>query len=173
MMPSVEWAHRLLHFGLLRSASLMVPGQQRAEWWREWRGEVWHVRQACTPTGGVSWRGEREVTAFCLGAFQDALCIRRAGRERRLSFAEMMGTPTHCMLILVSMLAGVYAMALLLPGVRAERSLWPRKVNPNLVMIENIGTSDDSGPTIAGGQFKSWEGRKQKYFDGFAFYRVT
>ena len=173
MMPSVAWAHRLLHFGLLRSASLMVPGAQRAEWWREWRGELWHVRQACTPARGVTGQGEREVTAFCLGAFQDALCLRRAGRQRRLPFAEMTGTPSQCMLILVSILAAVYAMALLLPGVRAERSLWPRKVNPNLVMIENVGTSNDSRPTISAGQFKSWEGRKQKYFDGFAFYRVS
>lgn len=173
MKPTLEWAHSLLHLGLLHSASLLVPRPQRAEWGREWRGELWHVRQACAQTGGVSGRGDREVTAFCLGAFQDALCLRRAGRRIRLPFAAMEGTARQCILILAAMLAASYAIALLLPGVRAERSLWPRKVNPNLVLIQDEGSSGDSSPSIAPRQFRSWEGRKQKYFDGFAFYRVA
>jgi len=84
----------------------------------------------------------------------------------------MDGTPRQCMLILSCALAASYAIALLLPGVRAERSLWPRKVNPNLVLIQQEGSSDNSRPTIAPGVFRSWEGRRQKYFDGFAFYRL-
>jgi hypothetical protein len=167
-----EWAHRLVQYGLLRSASLIVPAQRRAEWWREWRGELWQVRQSCAPAGLRSSRGEREVTAFCLGAVQDALCLRRAGRHSQAPFAAMKGTPRLCLLILGAALAVGYAIALLLPGVRAERSLWPRKVNPNLVLIQQEGSSDDSWPTISPRMFRSWEGRKQKYFDGFAFYRV-
>ena len=76
-------------------------------------------------------------------------------------------------LILAAILAAAYAIALLLPGVRAERSLWPRRVNPNLVLIEGAGSSDGSTPSISPQQFRSWQGRRQKYFDGFAFYRVT
>ena len=176
MKPSLvrgsAFARRLLHAGMLGSASLLVPAEQRAEWFREWRGELWHVRHACTTAGKDSWRGEREVTAFCLGAFQDALCLRRAGRQPWAPFAAMDGTPRQCMLILSCALAASYAIALLLPGVRAERSLWPRKVNPNLVLIQQEGSSDNSRPTIAPGVFRSWEGRRQKYFDGFAFYRL-
>jgi hypothetical protein len=168
-----KWARRLLHFGLLRSASLMVPVEQRAEWWREWRGELWHVRQACASADAVSWRGEREVTAFCLGAFQDALCLRCAGLPARPRIAAMTGRPGQCILILGALLAASYAIALLLPGVRAERSLWPRKVNPNLVLIQQEGFTDDSQPTVSPRLFRSWEGRRQKYFDGFAFYSVT
>ncbi|MGO9337941.1 MAG: hypothetical protein ACLPY1_10580 [Terracidiphilus sp.] len=168
-----KWAHGLLHFGLLRSASLMVPVELRADWWREWRGELWHVRQSCAAAGVQAWRGEREVTAFCLGAFQDALCLRRADRHTWAPFAAMKGTPRQCILILGTALAASYAIALLLPGVRAERSLWSRKVNPNLVLIQQEGSSNDTEPTISPRMFQSWEGRKQKYFDGFAFYRVT
>jgi len=158
---------------LLRGASLLVPRMQRAEWWREWRGELWHVRQACGSLNGISSRGESEVTAFCLGAFQDALCIRRSGGQSRLPFAEMDGTPRQCLLILASILAAGYAFALLLPGVRAERSLWQRKVNPNLVLIQGGVSNYTSMPSISPDQFESWEGRRQRYFDGFAFYRVT
>jgi hypothetical protein len=57
-----------------------------------------------------------------------------------------------------------YAIALLLPGVRAERSLWPRKVNPNMVLIQQEGSIDDSWPTIAPRMFRSWEGRTAEVF---------
>jgi hypothetical protein len=173
MRPSFESVSQVLHFALLRSASLMVPGPQRAEWFREWRGELWHVRQACTPGNCASWKGQREVTAFCLGAFQDAICLRRAGNPRRLSFAAMAGTPRQCILIMGSILAASYVLALLLPGVRAERSLWPRKVSPNLVLIQGQGSNYDARPSITPTQLRSWEGHWQNYFDGFAFYRVT
>ena len=65
----------LIHFGLLRGASLLVPGIQRAEWRREWNSELWHVRHSCRLMEGASWRAEREVASFCLGAFQDAFCL--------------------------------------------------------------------------------------------------
>ena len=177
MTASFPWAHRLLHCGLLRCASLLVPAEQRAEWRREWRGELWHVRQACSTPGATlgtfTWQGEREVTDFCLGAFQDALCLRRAGRLQKPPFAAMDGTARQCLLILAALLAASYALALLLPGVRAERSLWQRKVNPNLVLIEQADSNSSARPTITPGQFRSWELRKQQYFAGLAFYRVT
>lgn len=159
-----------LQLVLLRSASLLVPGVERAEWRREWLGELWHVRLACAEP---SWAGQRNATAFCLGAFQDALCVRRAGRETHAPAAGIDGTPRQCLLILAALLAAAYAVALLLPGVRAERSLWTRKVNPNLVLIEDADAASDAVPSIAPGQFRAWQGRKQRYFDGFAFYHVT
>jgi len=168
-----EAPQRLFQLGLLRCASLMVPSERRAEWRREWRGELWHVRQTYAPAGCAGWRGEAEVTQFCLGAFQDALCLRRAGRQPRQTFAAMKGTAGRCILILVAILAASDGVALLLPGVRAELSLWPRKVNPNLVLIQGQEPNNDSLPSISSAQFKSWKARKQKYFDGFAFYRVT
>ena len=175
MRPALKlaWASRVLHAGLLGSASLLVPGRLRAEWRREWRGELWHVRQACARMGGAAWQGEREVASFCMGAFQDALCLRRAGRQKRLPFVALDGTAKQCLLALLAILAASYAVALLLPGVRAEWSVWPRRVNPNLVLIEKEGSSEASGPTISPEKFRSWEGRRQKYFSGFAFYRVT
>jgi hypothetical protein len=173
MTASFLWGHRLFHLGLLRCAALLVPAEQRAEWQREWRGELWHVRQACATLGTHTWQSERDVTAFCLGAFQDALCLRRAGRVQNPPFATMNGSARQCLLILAVFLAVSYALALLLPGVRAERSLWQRKVNPNLVLIEQEGSNSNERPTIPASQFRSWEQRKQPYFDGLAFYRVT
>lgn len=55
---------RRFHLALLRAASLAVRAAEREEWIAEWRAELWYV----TP-----WRR----TAFCLGAFRDAFCVRR------------------------------------------------------------------------------------------------
>jgi hypothetical protein len=163
----------LLHSVMLRAAAMIVPAQQRVEWAREWRGELWHVRQTCSASDGSSWRDGHEATAFCMGAFQDALCLRRATRQRRLPHAALDGTARQCIVIFAAILAASYTVALLLPGVRAERSLWPRKVNPNLVLIEREGSNNGVRPTVSPAQFRAWQERRQTYFDGFAFYRVT
>lgn len=180
MKPSRADALALLQGGLLRCAGLLVPREQRAEWGCEWRAELWHVRQACAANGRGPWQREQEVMEFCLGAFRDglclrrdALCLRRDSREKMPSFAGMEGTARQCLLVLGGILAAGYAVALLLPGVRAERSLWQRKLNPNLVLIEAAAAGNAARPSIAPEQFRAWEGRKQRYFDGFAFYRVT
>ena len=170
-------AWRLLHAALLRAASLIVPASQRAEWLREWRGELWHVRQSCAPLNSTrpdsaEGRSQREVTAFCLGAFQDALCLRRTRQPDQPFFASLRGTPQLCIVIMAAILAATYAVALLLPGVRAERNLRTYRVNPNLVLIRSQGTNSDADPTISPSEFHAWEVRKQQYFDALAFYQV-
>ena len=97
MRLSVAWARRAMDWTLLWAASLLVPRSEREEWHREWRGELWHVRAALTPTGGPAGTSQDQVTAFCLGAFQDALCLRRAGRAERPPLAGMEGTPRQCL----------------------------------------------------------------------------
>ncbi len=55
-----EW----LNHAILHVASLLAPGNQRAEWIEEWRSELWYVPR-------------REARLFCMGAFRDALWLRR------------------------------------------------------------------------------------------------
>ena len=172
MRPSFERGLGLFHLGLLRGASLLVPGSQRAEWRREWDSELWHVRHSCAPVDGVSWRAEREVTAFCMGAFQDAFCLRRHGAQADRSLAAPQGSASHCMLVLGAILAASYSMTLLLPGVRAEHFLSRYRADPGLVMIQDAN-SHKAGPTFSSKQFRAWAGRRQKYFDGLAFYACT
>lgn len=56
-----------IHRAMLRSAAWLVPGGRRAEWLAEWSAELWHVRRT----------DRRRATGFCLGAFRDALWMRR------------------------------------------------------------------------------------------------
>jgi len=173
MTPRFASAFHGFYHCLLRCASLIVPGQRRAEWWREWRSELWHVRQACTPEGSSSWRGEREVAAFCLGAFPDAFCLRREFGQKRVPLATTNGSATQCVLLLIAMSAVSCGFALLRPGVHAE--LWPSRyrIPPNLKMIQSARYIGDSVPTITAEQFLVWQKRRQQIFDGFAFYQVV
>lgn len=84
-----EW----LPYTTLRAASLLAPGDQRSEWLREWRSELWYV-----PRNGA--------TRFCLGAFRDALWLRRnnqiAGKRMRFHLES----PLSCVAFLAA-LAGL------------------------------------------------------------------
>jgi len=171
MTPPAESAYRRFHLGLLRGASLMVPRKQRAEWWREWHAELWHVRQECVPIATVSWRAERKVTSFCLGAFQDALCLRRHS-WRQEPLATLQGSAAQCIFWLAAALAVTYSIALLLPGVRTEIHPSRYQVNPGLILIQDAHYNNDSPATIPLEEFRIWNGRAQRYFDGLAFYRI-
>jgi hypothetical protein len=163
----------LLCLGLLRSASLLVPESQRDEWWMEWRSELWHVRQSCTPEGGISWTAEREVAAFCFGAFQDALCLREHFEQRRIPHEMTVGSATQCLLLLVALATGSYGVALLLPGVSAILHPSHYRDARNLILVHDGHYSGDSMPTISAAQYRLWKRRRQDIFDGFAFYQVV
>lgn len=61
---------------ILRVAACIVPEGQRGEWLAEWMTELWYAMQG----------GNREgLTAFCLGAFGDALWKRRHAPIARYS----------------------------------------------------------------------------------------
>lgn len=166
-------ACHLLGLGSLRCASLVVPSCQRAEWWREWSSELWHVRQACTPERGVSWIAEQEVAAFCLGAFQDALCLRAHAGPRRIPYATTKGSAMQCIFLLTGLMAVSYGVALLLPGVSTILHFSQYRDTRNLRLIRDAHYSRDSVPTISAAQYEVWKRRRQELFDGFAFYQVV
>lgn len=178
MIPAFDLACRAMHLGLLRSASLLTPTPRRAEWWREWQSELWHVRRMCTPSGGASWQAQRDLTAFCLGAFQDALCLRRQAWHTGAHFPSLRialfhGSAPQCIAALALVLASSWILSILLPGVRVESHPERYKVNPGLILIEAASVSDDSAPTITAANFEAWKARRQRFFDGFAFYRLA
>lgn len=166
-------ACHLLCLGSLRCVSFLLPSSQREEWWREWRSELWHVRQACTPERGISWAAEREVATFCFGAFQDAFCLRRHAAPRRIPHATTMGSAMQCVRLLAALTMISYGIALLLPGVSAILHSPRYRDAQNLMLIRDASYSGDSIPTISTEQYQVWKHRRQEIFDGFSYYRVT
>jgi hypothetical protein len=163
----------LLCLAVLRFASLMVPRAQRSEWWREWSSELWHVRQTCTPSRGISLPAEREVAAFCFGAFEDARCLREQSREPRLPRAPIMGSATQSIVVLAGLVTASLALAVVLPGVREQFYQYRYRIAPNIVLLQNAFATADDKPTISIEQFRVWKDRRQQLFDNFAYYRIA
>ncbi len=79
-----EW----LQHTILWATSLLAPGDRRAEWLKEWQSELWYIPR-------------RGATRFCMGAFRDALCLRRGTGERGIHPKS----PLSCLALMVTFAA--------------------------------------------------------------------
>src|SRR5580692_2381197 len=84
----------ILHAAILRSAAMLVPRDQRVEWFAEWSAELCYVTDRQIP--------------FCLGAFQDAFWLRRNKPAPHPCDAYALESPSRCLLFL-ALLAGLAA----------------------------------------------------------------
>lgn len=96
-----EW----LHFAILGAASWLAPGDQRAEWVKEWESELWYVPR-------------RRATLFCLGAFRDALWLRRNNPRPVTRPGTDLQSPLRCLAFLAILAAVTLFIALCLPAPR-------------------------------------------------------
>ena len=173
MTPLVGWMCSGIERTLIRSASWLAPGADRAEWLREWQAELWHARESTQIDREITWGGEKAMLRFCTGAIQDAWTLRRLSLERKELRTAFHGSAGECLLLLLALFAASYLLSQILPGVRAENHPALYRVNPNLIMIQDAFASDDSLATISIEKYKAWKARRQRYFDGFAFYRIA
>lgn len=172
MMRPLAFAFQTFDRGLLEGASLLVPTTLRWEWRREWQAEMWHVRQACAKEREASWRAEREVMAFCLGAFPDAWCLSREARRDSAPPAPRHSSAFQCLLCLTVALAISYAFALLLPEVRTARNPLRYSLRSGVILLEGLGPDEGPDPNVSFKQFRVWGTARHRYFDGFAFYKL-
>lgn len=173
MKPLAGWVCSKMEGGILRCASLGAPGNQRAEWLREWRAELWHAHDATQIGTECTWKTEVEMFRFCAGAVQDAVTLRKLSWEKKEAHTTFHGSAAECLLLLCFFFATSYFLSHALPGVRAESHPALYRVNPNLIMIQNAFASDDSLATIPIEKYRVWKSWRQRYFDGFAFYRIA
>jgi hypothetical protein len=87
---------------ILRTASLLAPGEQRAEWLAGWRSELWYIPR-------------RGSTLFCLGAFQDALWLRRNSPSPPRRTGIHLESPLACLALLACLAAASLFLAIQLP----------------------------------------------------------
>jgi hypothetical protein len=158
---------------LLFTASLLVPSLSREEWRREWVAELWHVRRSCIGVDETfSMEAQREITWFCLGAFPDALCLRKLPSQPGTVPAHVHGSAGQTLLWLAAAAALCCVIATLLPGVQAEKDASRYRVKPNVVLI---GDANAIGlePSISTALFRQWKMTRQRFFHDLAFYRIS
>jgi hypothetical protein len=146
-----------LHLAMLRSAACLVPGPQRAEWFAEWRAELWYV--------------ERRPAVFCLGAFRDAFWLRRNSSTPNVRHTFGLESPSRCILFLAVLAAVSMFFAFRLPFARDMLLPSPYRDAANLVIISAEGRFGGQIPTVPIEQFQSLANRAQYRFTGLAFYR--
>jgi hypothetical protein len=172
MMQAANFAFRAMHLALLRGASWIVPLPLRDEWHQEWTSELWHVQRSCVPPGVFSWTAEQEVTAFCLGSFQDAACLRRQGSQLSVAAASIHGSARHCVLWLGCALALCLLVGRFLPGIESEKEAARAVLPPGAILVEAGEYGSGSHPTIPFADYRGWETRRQRFFEDLAFYRI-
>jgi hypothetical protein len=89
-----------------------------------------------------------------------------------MPLAPPRGSAGRCLLLLAAAASASFILALLLPGVRTELRPPPDRVRPGLILIQDARSNNDSAATIPIEEFQGWKERRQRYFDGLAFYRI-
>jgi hypothetical protein len=80
---------------------------------------------------------------------------------------------TQSILCLAAVTGVCYALSLLLPGVHLESHPSRYQLDPALILIQDSLRGNAESATISIEQFKAWKDRGRRYFDGYAYYRVS
>lgn len=164
---------QLVHYlerSLLRAASLITPLAQREEWIREWHSELWHMRHCA---GGSAFiESESKAFRFCLGAFADALEVRRIAHATLNKPVSIHRSAIFCLLMLLGVLAAGWIVALRSSSVTAELHPARFSLRPRLVLIRDANAESDTEASIPIEEYRHWASVQQRYFGGLAFYRI-
>jgi len=137
---------------ILRAAALLVPCPERTEWLAEWKSELWYVLAA----------RPREATAFCLGAFSDALWLRRNSSRLDVRKIFHLESPLRC-IVWLALLAGASFLV-------SRHMMKEIRVLPHLLVILMsllvlpVVTSLDFGEYPAASHSLSWPSGRWMFF---------
>jgi len=170
MTTRLDNAVRWMHLGLLWGASLLVPASERSEWSREWQTELWYVlRECCSATNlTTNARSIRAATAFCIGAYHDALWLRQRSWQQQQPLARICRSPSVCLFVLGGICFSAWGVVRISPNVAAGMSrieVYPRQVSDHRSLPCDCAvdlTSDVRSLQTA-----------QLWFDGFSHYQVA
>jgi hypothetical protein len=82
---------------LLRTASLLVPKPERAAWYQEWYGEIWHWLHFLAESNRLNTQSVLELLRHCWGAFPDAAWHRFDQKKTLRAFDEVPRSARFCL----------------------------------------------------------------------------
>ena len=170
MKPERDMRIPLSAMALLKLSSALVPPPRRWEWSQEWHSELWYARREWAHQGCCEGQAWRRSVQFCLGAFSDALWLRR---DQFSSPVTLFDSAQRNDASLLCLLAMVVFLAFALPGSRRAMLTSSRHQQANLVSISRSGVTKSDTPTIALAEYRRWEKRGRNLFSEMAFYTVV
>jgi hypothetical protein len=158
---------------MLRSASLLVPRSRRSPWLEEWNSELWYVTGEAHTGQSSFFARERRAANFCLGAFHDAMYLRREARAAvtravRPSRSSLCTTAALFALAIFS-----FVIAMLLPNVRSNVHPSPYRDPRGLVLISHPGRPTVDAASMPARNFRYWRDHTRHMFSDFAFYSLA
>lgn len=154
------------HLALLRAASWLVPSTQREEWCREWASELSNARLTCLPDMALSWAGALKLSRFCLGSFQDAICLRQMEPKPQTSSGLASDSATRCLLCLGVIVVFCTVLSCYLPGIRTEEDAARESPGAGVIFIRRAPSDQE----ISFREFQNWSSVHQAFFKNMAFY---
>jgi hypothetical protein len=164
---------RHVHVALVWCASLLVPRAERSEWSEEWLTELWYVLRECSSETSVRPRPLLEASSFCIGAYQDAIWVRKRAWHKRQPHLQIRISAPVCLLILMAMLFSSWGIARLSSRVVAVNEMARIRVYPWRLSDGLAKPSDCTLGTRAENDVQTSLGSSQRYFDGFSHYSVA
>jgi hypothetical protein len=141
---------------ILRAASWLTPLNQRADWLQEWQSELWYVPR-------------RRATEFCLGAFRDALWMRRNSLNPLVRSWIRLESPLQCLGFLAVLAGASTLLAYGLPGPRNLILPSPYRDSGDLAMVSL--TERPSGPAVSLESYRFLQAGAQHWFNNIAYYQ--
>lgn len=173
MTSRLEIAVRYAHLGMLWGASRLVPISKRSEWLEEWRSELWYVLRECSPTSSVHPRSVREATAFCMGAYGDAIWLRRRWWKKRQTLTRIRSSSLVCICFLMAMLFATWGISRTSPRVVAVNEMSRIRISPWRFPDKITPRCDCEVDAQLGNQVQKVFGFPKTYFDGLSYYNIT
>lgn len=171
MTSRLEATVRYAHLGMLFGAALLVPTSRRSEWSEEWRNELWYVLRECSSRTSIHPRSIKEATVFCMGAYRDAIWLRRRSWQQQSPLAPILGSPWLCISLLIVALFAAWGIAKISPRVSAVHEMSMIRVSP--LQIQELRALSGSVFTAqAENQVETSFGIAEGYFDGFSHYSI-
>jgi hypothetical protein len=159
-MPAPSSAHLFL----IRAASLLVPGNVRPEWRREWEAELWHVHTSLLEREAPAGPARSTLRQFVRGAFVDGALYRLSLLDSEALLRDLrdrLQSPALCL----ALLAGAIGLAALLSGLLpVTRSLLlplPYEEAPSVATVSqsNLASAVRSG--VPRNWVRLWQSRSR------------
>src|SRR5581483_535624 len=154
--------------GSLWIASWIVPGGSRSEWSQEWRTELWYALRGCFSATGPDLRSIGKATAFCTGAWQDALWLRRRSWQSQPLVSRIRNSPLMCVALLIGIVVLAWGIARCSNTVSAGMSAV--EVYPWRATNQRHSPCDCAVDLSIGARSLT---TARAFFDGFSHYTIT